>query len=518
MNVKKVTLLTFLAFGIWFLFFSIKAQEINSNTSLKNEFVVIIPSYNNKDWYIKNLDSVFEQDYPFFEVIYIDDCSSDGTADLVAQYIKEKGQEYRTTLIRNKKRLYHLANRYRPNYLVPNHKIIVELDGDDWYADPGVLSFLNEIYADPEVWLTYGQFQRYPSNRIGYCKPFPEQVLQENGFRDYRWLATHLRTYRSWLFKHINLKDFFYEGSFFHIGADLSYMYPMLEMAGGKHIKFAEKVLCIRNGANVIGTEKVWSNEERKSIHMHVRNKDRYNLVEGPRCFNTKDPSVDMIVFSQNPHQLHEFLESVQCYMTGINNIYIVCQPNSDSSNDVYSYTDVIKGHSNIFLVQSCDKTGSAFKQSVLGLIDSKPSTHIIVAQDNIVVRDHIDVSRCAHMLRNTFGYGFYLHLGFDAESIVESDSEPAFAYAYIDDDVYAWQFSYGEGHWQQSDNLGMVLYKKGDVLKRIEQIDFIDMQLATKWASHVVPQDKIGLFFQNLKVRRARSDESNSSHKNQIL
>src|SRR3989304_6153185 len=41
--------------------------------------VVVIPSYNNKQWYQKNLDSVLTQNYHNFRIIFIDDASPDGT-------------------------------------------------------------------------------------------------------------------------------------------------------------------------------------------------------------------------------------------------------------------------------------------------------------------------------------------------------------------------------------------------------------------------------------------------------
>ena len=65
--------------------------------------VITIASYNNKDWYKKNLDSVFSQNYQNYRIIYTDDCSLDGTGDLVAEYVREKGQENRVILIENRK-------------------------------------------------------------------------------------------------------------------------------------------------------------------------------------------------------------------------------------------------------------------------------------------------------------------------------------------------------------------------------------------------------------------------------
>ena len=48
--------------------------------------VIVIASYNNERWVEENLKSVFMQDYSNYRVIYIDDASTDGTADLAEPY------------------------------------------------------------------------------------------------------------------------------------------------------------------------------------------------------------------------------------------------------------------------------------------------------------------------------------------------------------------------------------------------------------------------------------------------
>ena len=54
---------------------------------MKNHnFVFIIPSYNNEKYYKKNLDSVINQTYKNWRIIYIDDASTDNTFELVKKY------------------------------------------------------------------------------------------------------------------------------------------------------------------------------------------------------------------------------------------------------------------------------------------------------------------------------------------------------------------------------------------------------------------------------------------------
>jgi len=80
---------------------------------------VIISSYNNKIWHKKNLRALFNQNYENYKVIYIDDCSTDGTGDLVKNYIKESGYEKKIRLVRNHERKGALYNLYSSQFKKP---------------------------------------------------------------------------------------------------------------------------------------------------------------------------------------------------------------------------------------------------------------------------------------------------------------------------------------------------------------------------------------------------------------
>ena len=62
------------------------------------------------------------------------------------EYIKKKNQEHRVTVLENETRIGALANIYRAIHLCSPHKIIVNLDGDDWLAHHEVLAQLDRVY------------------------------------------------------------------------------------------------------------------------------------------------------------------------------------------------------------------------------------------------------------------------------------------------------------------------------------------------------------------------------------
>lgn len=133
-----------------------------SNTAEELPIVIIVASYNNRNWYTKNLDSIRMQNYTNFRTIYIDDCSTDDTGELVRQYIMEYSLESHVTLIHNSINKGALANQYHTIHDCNDDEVIIIVDGDDWLAHANVLRHINQAYTDPNVWLTYGQFQSYP--------------------------------------------------------------------------------------------------------------------------------------------------------------------------------------------------------------------------------------------------------------------------------------------------------------------------------------------------------------------
>ncbi len=226
--------------------FSFMHSSALAEVLLERPIVVVIPSYNNKEWYRRNLDSVTMQNYCNFHVIYIDDCSTDGTGDLVQEYIRENHLEEQFTFLQNEKNRGALANHYMAIWMCEPSDIIVNLDGDDWLAHEEVFQTLNEVYSDPNVWMTYGQYMTYPEGTKGHCYALPHEVIQRSGFRQYPWVTSHLRSFYAGLFQKIKVDDLHYEGQFYPVACDLAMMLPMLEMSGW-HSRFVPDVLYVYN-------------------------------------------------------------------------------------------------------------------------------------------------------------------------------------------------------------------------------------------------------------------------------
>ena len=216
------------------------------------EFVVIIPSFNNENHYLRNLESIVNQQVDaIFEVIYINDCSTDRTGMLVDAFVKERHLEDKVKVIHNTYPMGNaLGNLYNVIHTCADHKIIVNLDGDDWLAHDKVLARVAKEYEDPNVWMTYGQFMWYPLNTIGFCAELPQWVMDTNSFKQYNFVTTHLRTFKAGLFKRIKKEDLLYKGEFYPSAGDLAWIFPLLEMASKGHIRFIPDVLYYYNCHN----------------------------------------------------------------------------------------------------------------------------------------------------------------------------------------------------------------------------------------------------------------------------
>lgn len=57
-------------------------------TNWKPLVSVITPSYNARDYIEDTVHSVLDQSHPHWEMIIVDDCSTDGTRDILQQYEK----------------------------------------------------------------------------------------------------------------------------------------------------------------------------------------------------------------------------------------------------------------------------------------------------------------------------------------------------------------------------------------------------------------------------------------------
>ncbi len=158
--------------------------------------------------------------------------------------------------------------------------VIAIIDGDDWLADEKVFETLQQVYASPEVFLTYGSFETYPKNclNISYAAPVSQEVIDKQLYRRTPWIYHHLKTFKYHLWKHIKDADLRNaEGNYFMVTSDRAFFYPLLELAG-KHIRFIDRVLYIYNVENPLNDHKI-SRDEQYLEEMYIKSLPSYDSL-----------------------------------------------------------------------------------------------------------------------------------------------------------------------------------------------------------------------------------------------
>lgn len=186
------------------------------------------------------LRSVFHQRYPHELVrhVFIDDASTDNTPSLIEHWLSGH-PDHRVEFIRNSERLGMLANNMMGFEHSVDSDIGIELNGDDWLPDGGVLRFLNKVYNDPGVWMTYNTVRRTDG-----IIPLPlapkKRVTTERSFRSAPWATSALHTFRIPLYRHLSIESLIDPETRepWMFSQDQAVYLPMLEMAGShaRHI------------------------------------------------------------------------------------------------------------------------------------------------------------------------------------------------------------------------------------------------------------------------------------------
>lgn len=244
---------------------------------MNNHITILILARNVSSWIDKCIQSALNQDYDNFNIIFIDACSTDNTYNIMKEYeLKNEN----LLVIQNSTRKFPSENMLIGTKMSKKESIIVILDGDDWLKHENVLARINSEYVKKDCWMTYGTYEEFPYRDVSHIyHRYPKEIIEKNSFREYQWLASHLRTYKRELFLHINeedLKD--KDGNFFDVAGDMAVQFPMLEMSGHKS-SYIPDILYVYNRTNP-NSEACIYKDKSDITDAYIRNKDKYKQIE----------------------------------------------------------------------------------------------------------------------------------------------------------------------------------------------------------------------------------------------
>lgn len=277
---------------------------------MNNKFIIITPSYNNETSIEYNLASVLNQTYTNWEMIYINDCSTDKTGELVDKITKD---DKRIRVIHNEVNKGAMYNYFEIGLsYVPDGSIVVHLDGDDWLFDEYVLEKLNNFYNNKKCLMTYGGCVIYTGGNTYRLpnpqnSPAPDIIHKSKNYRRDEWRYSVLRTYKVEILRAIRKDDLIDKrtNEYYWHASDLSFQYPTLEMCGEDRIGVLDFNAYVYNAtpSQSIRTREREDSSNSVEIETEIRNKRKYNRFEYGQPI-TKLPQINIIGYQYDVDNL----------------------------------------------------------------------------------------------------------------------------------------------------------------------------------------------------------------------
>lgn len=264
--------------------------------------MVVSPFYNAAEYIQNTILSVAAQDYDNYRHILIDDCSTDGSGDIVQQTINDLPESIRGKFVyfrnvKNKGAVYNQVSMIRSG---SDDDIILMLDGDDSLVnDPNIFHMYNNLYHDGAEF-TYGSMWSMVDNIPLVAQPYPEEIKQKKAYRQhmFNWGMpyTHLRTFKKYLINDVPDSKFQDElGAWYRAGGDNALFYEIIEKADPNKVIVIPDIVYNYNDINPLNDYKV--NKEQQDITSNkIRSTQSTQIVSQPTTITTNTMSKKILL------------------------------------------------------------------------------------------------------------------------------------------------------------------------------------------------------------------------------
>ncbi len=381
----------------------------------------------------RNLYSIFDQTYPHYRAIYIDNGSTDGTYEKV----KEMSIGKKLELIRYDERKPILEVLYNVIGKCDSHEVVAIIEGKDWLSHENVFDHLNCAYANPDVWMTYSRTISHPDYKVVEGESFSDSIFTEKAFRQKeKKTLSSLVTFYAGFFQEIKLQDFLYAGKFIDDCLNLSIQIPLLEM-GPKHILFMDEVSYVKNATNEKVDNKLHL-QKVVAVESHLRSLPSYPTLShlslslnSPSLYRYKS---DLILFSEDsPLHLYACIESLFSKARDINEVYVLYKGSDHEFQR--AYLNLQNEFHTVHFLNVCDYPGNDYPTLITKVLESRlhASPYVVIGSDQLIFEEKVRFHDAIAAMEKVHADHFFISLEMNEQTALPTAIP-------ISDGIYAYQ------------------------------------------------------------------------------
>ncbi len=406
----------------------------------QHHFVILISGKNRESFPERQLQSIFDQSYQKYRIIFIDDSSKDHSFQKLQSFCVKRKKEEAVTLVRMDPLKEEMALLYETIHQLDPNDIVIYLTGGDWLFHENVLEHLNCAYANPDVKVTYSRTIQHPDYQSISGQIYSDTFLKEKKWRGLdAFPRDALVTFPAFYFQKIRLQDLLFEGRFIDGGAFFAFLYPIFEM-GSEGLLFIDELMLVKDQSVLKRRKDKTHLHKLMAIESYLRSLPSYLTLTSRDEKTLTSPffhrnKADILIFSKDsPLHLYACIESLYQKVRDVNEIYVIYDNQNSEFNRAYLNleTEFPKVH----FSQVCDYPGSDFASLLEKMIANRRygASYLLMTDDHHLFDRKIKIHDCIAALEKSGGSHFFL-------SLHEDEIEPSFpSLIPIAKGIYGWQ------------------------------------------------------------------------------
>ena len=202
----------------------------------------IITGFNCEQYAERCIESCLNQTVKPHSIMVWNDGSTDGTSNQLEKYVDNPLVEIHNS----ETNVGALRGRYM--FVKNTDCDVVGFVGLDDQITPDCVETLLDVYSNPEIEMSYGNWKDEKDGWSFDVQPYPDDVWEQRSFRRSKWRATALNCFRVDLLRSVP-DDKLTDGNneWFENCTDLAYSFPCLEMVHKHECAVITKPIYIYN-------------------------------------------------------------------------------------------------------------------------------------------------------------------------------------------------------------------------------------------------------------------------------